>query len=276
MHNSFGPWSTSVGAETQPRLNSFWKRRLAMLATVSGTKFVLTRRKMLCLALVAAAALALPTFYIAPLAGVLAGDEGRSAETKQSSADPQVEYLPRPSPVEVQILKALDQPTNLAFTDMPLQEAVNFLREQHKINIWMDENALREEGIETTQPVTLQISNVTLRSALRLLLNPLNLTFLIDDEVLKITSEQKAGDTLFTRTYPVRDLCGQANEFDELADAIRWTVAPDTWEDAGRTVSVVPVQGSGSVVIRQSYDVHTKILQLLRTLREAKQKVVSK
>ena len=276
MHNSFGPWSTSVGAERQPQLNSFWKRRLAMLATVSGTKFVLTRRKMLCLAFVAAAALALPTFYIAPLAGVLAGDEARSAETKESAGSTQVEYLPRPSPVEVKILEALDQPTTLAFSDIALEEAVNFLRDQHKINIWMDENALREEGIETSQPVTLQMSNVTLRSALRLLLNPLNLTFLIDDEVLKITSEQKAGDTLFTRTYPVRDLCGQANEFDELADAIQRTVEPDTWDDSGGTGSVAPLQGSGSVVILQTYDVHTKILQLLRTLREAKQKVVSK
>ena len=276
MHNSFGPWSTSVAAETQPQLNSFWKRRLAMLARVSGTKFVLTRRKILCLALIAAAALALPTFYIAPLAGVLAGDEARSAETKQSSADPQVEYLPRPSPVEVKILEALDQPTNLAFTDMPLQEAVNFLREQHKINIWMDENALREEGIETTQPVTLQISNVTLRSALRLMLDPLNLTFLIEDEVLKITSKTKAGEKLLTRTYPVRDLCSEANDFENLTRAIQKTVANDTWSDVGGQGSIVAVQASGSLVISQTSDVHAKILQLLRSLREAKQKVVSK
>ncbi len=53
------------------------------------------------------------------------------------------------------------------------------------------------------------ISGITLRSALKLLLENVNgteLTYVIEDEVMKITTAEKANENYQTRVYPVGDL----------------------------------------------------------------------
>src|SRR5262249_29740363 len=55
-------------------------------------------------------------------------------------------------------------------------------------------------------PITLQLSGVTFRSTLKLLLEPQQLTYVVEDEVMKITTTTKASDRLSTRVYPVGDL----------------------------------------------------------------------
>ena len=76
----------------------------------------------------------------------------------------------------------------------------------HKIGIWIDKQALQDEGINADTQVSLTISGISLRSALRLLLEPLALTYIIEDEVMKITTQTKADEKMSTRVYPVADL----------------------------------------------------------------------
>ena len=56
------------------------------------------------------------------------------------------------------------------------------------------------------EPVTINLQNVTLRSALRLMLKNLQLTYIIQDEVLMITTPQDAETHLVVKVYPVADL----------------------------------------------------------------------
>ncbi len=56
------------------------------------------------------------------------------------------------------------------------------------------------------QPINLKLSGASFRSVLKLLLEPLQLTYVIEDEVMKITTATKAADKLTTRVYPVGDL----------------------------------------------------------------------
>jgi hypothetical protein len=65
---------------------------------------------------------------------------------------------------------------------------------------------LEEEGVTTDTPVTIHVEQISLKSALKLLLGQLNLTYLIADDVLKITSQLSAGNALITKVYPVADL----------------------------------------------------------------------
>src|SRR6185369_12394382 len=65
---------------------------------------------------------------------------------------------------------------------------------------------LTDEGVALDQPITLKLAGVTLRSVLKLLLEPVQLTYVIEDEVMKITTSAKAGEKLTTRVYPVGDL----------------------------------------------------------------------
>ena len=59
----------------------------------------------------------------------------------------------------------------------------------------------------TETPVTIDLQNeIMLKSALNLILEPLHLSYVIKDEVLKITSEQMRDDQVYTDTYNVADL----------------------------------------------------------------------
>ncbi len=110
------------------------------------------------------------------------------------------------SPNEQKILSALDQPTEVEFIDTSLKDALDFIEDLHKIEIWINEAKIMEEGIAIDQPVNLQLSGVSLRSALRLMLEPLQLTYVIRNEVMEITTLTDAETALSTRVYPVADL----------------------------------------------------------------------
>jgi hypothetical protein len=112
----------------------------------------------------------------------------------------------RYNPTEEKIRRALSQPTTVEFLDLPLEDAITFLKEYHGINIYVDKPTLTDEGVALDQPVTLKLAGVSLRSVLKLLLEPVQLTYLIEDEVMKITTSAKAGEKLSTRVYPVGDL----------------------------------------------------------------------
>ncbi len=117
--------------------------------------------------------------------------------------------LHKDSPNEQKIAKALDQPTVLEFPDNTLKDVVDFIQEYHNIQIRLDEQALSDAGLDSETRINLVISGITLRSALKLMLENVNgteLTYIIEDEVMKITTREKADENYTTRVYPVGDL----------------------------------------------------------------------
>ena len=77
--------------------------------------------------------------------------------------------------------------TGLDFTEQPLEDVVNFLQEEYEIPIQLDIPALEDAGLTSDEPVTISLQNITLRSALRIMLKNLQLTYIIQDEVMFIT-----------------------------------------------------------------------------------------
>jgi hypothetical protein len=75
----------------------------------------------------------------------------------------------------------------------------------------MEQIALDDAGIPSDEPMNLVLSGITLRSALKILLTDLQLTYVIEDEVMKITTVDLANERLSTRVYPVGDLVVQLN-----------------------------------------------------------------
>ena len=92
------------------------------------------------------------------------------------------------------------------FTDTPLEEVVNLLQEDYGIPIQIDRPALEAIGLDPNEPVTVNLHNISLRSALRLMLKKLQLTYIIQDEVLMITTPEEAESQLVVKVYPVADL----------------------------------------------------------------------
>ncbi len=104
------------------------------------------------------------------------------------------------------IRKALDEKTKIDFTDQPLQDVITYLHDLHGIEIQLDLKALEDASIGPDTPVTRNLQGITLRSALRLMLGALDLTYIIKNEVLLITTPDKAANELNTKVYPVADL----------------------------------------------------------------------
>ncbi len=107
---------------------------------------------------------------------------------------------------ERRIRAALDQTTELEFLDAPLADVRDYLADRHNIDIVFDKDALDAEGITPDTPVSLQLSGITLRSALRIMLKQLGLTYVIQNEVLNITTIAEAETILIPKVYPVADL----------------------------------------------------------------------
>jgi biopolymer transport protein ExbD len=172
------------------------------------------------------------------------------------------EFLPRPSKSEQNIIDALDKTTEVAFRDNDLMEAVNYLMEIHSIEIWVDTVRVNPDDVK----VTLEASKVSLRSCLNLLLEPHGLRFLIEDDVLKVTSSEFAESKLITRTYPVGDLFESVEEAKELRDLLECGLGLNHDGDAARTLVISTT--ARVVVMRQSHQVHDQLLQILRDLRD--------
>ena len=104
------------------------------------------------------------------------------------------------------IRKALDQPTSVEFVEAPLTDVVDYLKDLHNIEIQIDTKSLEDASIGPDTPVTTNLKGITLKSALRLMLGGMDLTYVIKNEVLMITTPEKAGNELVTKVYPVADL----------------------------------------------------------------------
>ena len=104
------------------------------------------------------------------------------------------------------IAKALDTKITLKFDKTPLSEVAKHIATQAKINLVMDNLGLTDEGVTPDEKISIDVKDVKLGSALELILKPLRLGFLVQDEVLKITSKTRVQGPLEVRTYPVADL----------------------------------------------------------------------
>jgi general secretion pathway protein D len=108
---------------------------------------------------------------------------------------------------ELEIERRLKTPVLLRYQDTPLSEVIGGLSELAGINIHLDPRGLSQEGVESSTLVTVNLSKeISLKSALNLILEPLHLSYVIKDEVLKITSEQLRDGETYSKVYNVADL----------------------------------------------------------------------
>ena len=107
---------------------------------------------------------------------------------------------------ERRVQAALNEETTHFFDETPLSEAVSEISEAHGIPIVVDNRALEEIGLSEEEPVSVDLKNVSLRSFLRLMLRDLDLTYMIKDEVMQITTVEVAEENLVNKVYPVGDL----------------------------------------------------------------------
>ena len=167
------------------------------------------------------------------------------------------------------IRTALRQPTGVDFQGVPLSEAVSQLAWQHNVPLVVNAAQLIEAGISPDVKVTIESSGRSLKSLLRRMLDQLEITFMLRDGALVVTTydDAEAPENMIIVAYPVHDLVEDqgARDYDPLIDLITTIVAPEQWQDGtgpNRSVSEL----DGWLLIAQTWEAHAEIERLLAQL----------
>lgn len=177
---------------------------------------------------------------------------------------------------------ALQQPVSFRVVDMPLVELMSRLSDKLNITIVLTKK-IEDAGVQADQPVSRDVSNISAEAFLALVLGDLNLTTMVTDEVLKVTTieDAQSPENMVTRIYPVADLLdyfrlpaaeggGVCADFDPLIDMLTSTLEPDAWQDVGGPGSINGHDNSRTLIVSQRRDIHQKLAGTLTTLRRAK------
>lgn len=178
---------------------------------------------------------------------------------------------------EAAIQEALESQTEIEFDAVPLNEAIDRIKEKHHIPIFLDEEALKASGIDSASAlVSINVRGIALRSAIDLLLTDFNLVCIVKDQVLQVTTKEKADGELASTVYDVRDLLqtdnnGQAN-YGNLLALLRASVATLSWSEVGGSGTGEPGP-RGTLVIAQTQQAQRDIQNLFSALRHAKDRI---
>ena len=172
-----------------------------------------------------------------------------------------------PADLDRRILEALNRKTSVDFRDMPVSSVITEIGQQTRVPTFVDVNALQDIGIQPDEAISIVLKDVTWRSALHLVLEPLGLTAIVEDGFLVMTTIEEAELYLFAEVYDVRDLAERRLGGQNLLEAIvNETSGP--WEDVDGTGGAIDVPVHGILLIRHTRPVHDEVAVLLRDLRE--------
>ena len=178
---------------------------------------------------------------------VVAADKLKDGTTRRVPFDPLL------TPAEKKIYEArLKVIPQFSGVDVPLGDVLRKLRQQIGVEIDADWPALEEIGIGLDTPVTVDLTGRNLQTVLHRLLHPLELTWIIQDDAIWVTTPEEAAARLTTRIYDVVDLYEPDIGIDPLIDLIMATVAPDSWDEAGGAGAVEKAgRGMGTDPVHQ-------------------------
>lgn len=109
------------------------------------------------------------------------------------------------SPGERHIFAELHSDVSLEFAGIPLSEVLSRLAEEHHLNILINEATIQEAGLSSDGIVDMELDEMTLATALNLLLSQFELTYDIRDDVLVITARDALAQRVFTRAYHLEE-----------------------------------------------------------------------
>lgn len=111
------------------------------------------------------------------------------------------------SPQEMEIQKSLSKQVEVKFEGQTLAQVMDTLSKMTGVNIHLNENALHSEGQTVDTPVSLNLTQpVSLKSALTLILEPMQLGYVVRNEVLDVVSKNSKDANTYAQVYYVADL----------------------------------------------------------------------
>jgi hypothetical protein len=174
------------------------------------------------------------------------------------------------TPKEKELLDALKKPISLEFNGDTFGSVIEYLQKVTGQTILLDKQALDEANVTNETPITLRLPKVSTRTALKKMLRDLNLTYVIKEEAINITTPARAKEYMVTRAYYVGDLLGVTDirfgpiinqlqmmqTVGSIIQTIQSQIDPDTWQANNGNGTIVFDPISQSLVIKAPAEVH--------------------
>ena len=161
--------------------------------------------------------------------------------------------------------EALGKKVSVKFVEIPLHEAITYLGNELGIQFEIDDAALDEIGLLDDESINLTMSG-TSSAVLKQILGNLQLTWIIHDDMLQVTTFEAADDNLFAVVADTRELLATGR----LTDArLVETILNETngiWEELDGAGGSIETAG-GLTFIRQTQSMIGEISVLLRDLK---------
>lgn len=186
----------------------------------------------------------------------------------------------------------LKRDTHANFPKVPLYETMEYFSQLTNIPILLQDKYLEEAGVTREEMIEVKFTNQSLQNELDYILDPLDLTYVVDKEMVLITTKERAARILKTRVYPVGDLCQSSPDGYAALEMVIRNARLGEWKPGGID-QLAPIYGSSgqdarvynfqfkggtisihepsqSLVISQTYHAHEAIVNLLQDLRQAR------
>lgn len=158
-------------------------------------------------------------------------------------------------PEAYKIREKLAAPVTLEFVETPLGDVIDFLKDYTGVNIVLDKPSLKHQRIDGDTPVSVHVHSIALHAALGILLGQHNLTTMIDNECLIITSKLEQNNLQTLRVYAVAKM---------LAEPVK--ITGDEWVRIVTGLAEFEWQTSGYAEMRR-WTVRTEVGSSLRVRR---------
>ncbi|MCA9234139.1 MAG: hypothetical protein KDA44_01615 [Planctomycetales bacterium] len=220
-------------------------------------------------------------------------------ESRESAKELAAQDAPATTPARIRNLAraaerinaVLDQPlkTPLEYIDSPLNQITAALQEDYDLPIVFDTAGLDAVAISPEVEISVRLSGgISLRSALELMLRDVeDLTYVVDNEVLLITSADEAAERLETRVYNVADLIDATpmahllggdptkTDYDSLIDALIASVEHDSWMENGTGNGEIQPLAPGMLLVTQTQRIHDQVAATLADIRRTRDAIVA-
>jgi len=163
---------------------------------------------------------------------------------------------------EERIRKTLLDRIEINMKEASLSSVMEFIGATTDILFIIDNMALDEENITPDEPVTIRRKDTKICDVLVQILEPLQLTYIVELEAIRITSKKTSANEI--RYYDLSYIFSDNALVSELTISIEAMVYPDQWQSVGGNSSWVTV--GSMLVISAPQETQTKIERLLRAI----------
>lgn len=166
------------------------------------------------------------------------------------------------------IMDGLKKPVSPDFTSETFSSVMEWVQKVGGFTVVTDKAALDEANVTYETPIALRLNQVTLRTVLKKVLTDLNLTYVIKDENIFITTRARAKEMMVTRAYYIGDLLGISGfaglgttaldaqlSVAAIINSIQSQIDPQSWgPEGGGAISFNPA--TMSLIIRNTAEIH--------------------